>query len=139
MKIERSPQPELSINLTPLIDVVFLLLIFFMVTTSFKSETDIKLELPQVSESKRDVQEKSLRILISRSGQYSINGSALSESNLAALKGKLREQMANQDELPVQILADANTPHQAVVTAMEAAGAVGLSRVQISTQVNPSL
>ncbi len=138
MKIERSPQTELSINLTPLIDVVFLLLIFFMVTTSFQSETDIQLELPQVSESNAEPDKASIRIIISRAGEYLVNDKQTAGS-LTVLKDALKEQMTNQSDLSVQILADANSPHQAVVTAMEAAGAVGLSRVQISTQVNPSI
>ena len=134
MKFKRQIQAEDSINLTPLIDVVFLLLIFFMVSTTFTKETHLIVDLPEASGSPSIESEKNLDILIAADGSYSINGKALVNRKLETLKSALAEVAAGDFTLPMTITADAKTSHQAVVTAMDAAGQLGFVHLSITTR-----
>lgn len=134
MKFKRQSQSEDSINLTPLIDVVFLLLIFFMVSTTFTKETHLKVDLPEASAEQNTEQPKVIEILIGRDGSYAINGQSLVNSKIPTLKRALSEESAGDLERPLVITADANTPHQAVVTAMDVAGQLGFSHLSITTR-----
>ena len=134
MKFKRQVKTEDSINLTPLIDVVFLLLIFFMVSTTFTKETHLRLDLPEAEgEPSTDV-EVPLDILIAADGSYSINGQALANQKIETLKRALQTLSEGNNSLPLTITADAKSPHQAVVTAMDAAGQLGFVRLSISTR-----
>lgn len=133
MKFRRQKLEEVSVNLTPLIDVVFLLLIFFMVSTSFTKETHLSIDLPEASgEASSDVAEQ-IEILISESGQYTLNAQQLVDDRLATLKAAIRQLSGGDTSLPMVITADAQTPHQAVVRAMDAAGQMGFVHLSIST------
>jgi biopolymer transport protein ExbD len=128
----RRPHPD--INLTPLIDVVFLLLIFFMVSTTFKDEARLRVQLPQAQGEEAPAQEpEQIRILIDQSGNFFVDDGAVVDRNpltlVWALNGALSERPVESRDLPVLIQADANTPHQAVMTAMDAAAEVGLRRI----------
>ncbi len=138
MPARRRGRHEATVELTPLIDVVFLLLIFFMVSTTFVRESELKITLPeadgQLVESERTV----IEITVDRQGDYSVNDRVLVNSNKRTLIRALQEVMQPinvvPSELPVVIRADANASHQSVVRAMDAAGTVGLVRVSITTQ-----
>ena len=135
MKFRRRPRNEVSIELTPLIDVVFLLLIFFMVSTTFIRETQLELELPEASGDLQQPEEQSIVIVIAEDGTYAVNDQALVNSQLATLMRALREQIGEGDaSRQLIITADANATHQAVVRAMDAAGRLGLTRLSITTQ-----
>jgi biopolymer transport protein ExbD len=135
MKFRRRPRNEVSIELTPLIDVVFLLLIFFMVSTTFIRETQLELELPEASGELQQPEEQSIVITIAEDGTYAVNDQALVNSQLATLMRALREQIGEGDvSRQLIITADANATHQAVVRAMDAAGRLGLTRLSITTQ-----
>ena len=135
MKFRRRPRNEVSIELTPLIDVVFLLLIFFMVSTTFIRETQLELELPEASGDLQQPEEQSIVITIAEDGTYAVNDQALVNSQLATLMRALREQIGEGDaSRQLIITADANSTHQAVVRAMDAAGRLGLTRLSITTQ-----
>ena len=128
----RRQPPE--INLTPLLDVVFLLLIFFMVSTTFKDEARLRVQLPQAQGEDLSAQEEEqIRILIDRPGNFFVNDRAVVGRDpltlVRALNGALGDHPEGDRDLPVLILADANTPHQAVMTAMDAAAEVGLRRI----------
>ncbi len=128
----RRPHPD--INLTPLIDVVFLLLIFFMVSTTFKDEARLRVQLPQAQGEEAPAQEpEQIRILIDQSGNFFVDDRAVVDRNpltlVRALNGALGERPVESRDLPVLIQADANTPHQAVMTAMDASAEVGLRRI----------
>jgi biopolymer transport protein ExbD len=128
----RRRPPE--INLTPLLDVVFLLLIFFMVSTTFKDEARLRVQLPQAQGEDVPAQEpEQIRILIDRAGNFFVNDRAVVDRNpltlARALNGALGDRPPGDQALPVLILADANTPHQAVMTAMDAAAELGLRRI----------
>ena len=135
MKFRRKPRENVEIGLAPLIDVVFILLLFFVVTTTFTRETQLKIDLPE-ADSATPVQEtelKQLEIMIAADGSYSLNGQSLVKSDLATLSSALQKESAGDSSLPLVISADARTPHQAVITAMDAAGKLGFSRLRITT------
>lgn len=133
MKFSRQRPEEVSVNLTPLIDVVFLLLIFFMVSTTFTKETQLEIDLPSASGSATEAHER-IEILISAEGEYRLNSQLLAESSAEALKEALGAAAGVPGETPLVIAADANTPHQLVVTAMDVAGQLGYTRLSIITQ-----
>ena len=122
------------VDIAPLIDVVFLLLIFFMVSTTFTRESRLQITLPTADAEPGDAPPDSIEITIDRDGVYAINGMALVNRQRETLERGLRELVAGNREVPVIIVADAHTAHQAVVTAMEAVGKVGLARINIASQ-----
>jgi|TARA_R110000796_G_scaffold208755_2_gene325082 biopolymer transport protein ExbD len=135
VNFRRKKTEEASVNLTPLIDVVFLLLIFFMVSTTFTRETQLKLDLPQAASGEQidssDAQQ--IELIISASGDIAVNGMALAATSLDSLKTALQRESAGDNSLPLIITADAQTPHQAVILAMDAAGQLGFSRLRLTT------
>ena len=125
---------EVTINLTPLIDVVFLLLIFFMVTTSFTRETQIQLELPKADVEKMQNDPEIMEISIDKEGRMFLNGKSLVNSQIETLKNVMTPILANNKDIPVIISADANTPYQSVVTAMDATSQLGITNIKMATQ-----
>ena len=134
MNLRKFRREELSVNLTPLIDVVFLLLIFFMVTTTFRDESAIKIDLPQASNKPVEQVGHPLEIVIDRDGHYYIDKQQVINTQIDTLKRALRKAKGDRKSPPVIISADAMAPHQSVVTAMDAARQVGLLRMSISTR-----
>ena len=134
MKFKRRIQDEHSINLTPLIDVVFLLLIFFMVTTTFSRETRLQVNLPKAEAETLATQSERLEIVVSRDGSFALNGQTLVNGRVETLlRGLVLESDGNLD-LPVVIVADSQASHQSVVTAIDAIGQAGFARLSIATQ-----
>lgn len=127
----RSEEPE--VNLTSLIDVVFLLLIFFMVTTTFQRTSELKIDLPKASATQEESKPRSIELVIDAQGRYYLDGRELVNTQAETVLKALQAAAAGQKDVPLVIRADAMTPHQAVVTAMDAAGRAGLSRLSIAT------
>ena len=134
MKFRRQTQEEVSVNLTPLIDVVFLLLIFFMVSTTFTRETRLAIDLPEASGEVKEQIRKQVEIVIGKGGDFSVNGNSLVNSRLETLKTALGKVSDGDSTLPLVITADANTPYQSVVTAMDAAGQLGFANLSMTTR-----
>ncbi len=134
MKLLQRRDDEPSINLTPLIDVVFLLLIFFMVSTTFNRETEISIDLPEAGGPALAQQKNVIEVGIDRQGDYFINQKQVASNSFQSLKRALREVQAGMSKPQLIISADAQTPHQAVVTAMDAARQVGLVRLTFATR-----
>jgi biopolymer transport protein ExbD len=135
MMFQRRRREDSGVDLTPLIDVVFLLLIFFMVSTTFIRETQLKIDLPEASGELQEIEEEIVEITVDRLGDYAVNDRLLVNNELATLLRALDEVLATQKpDVRVIITADANAAHQAVVRAMDAAGKVGLSRISITTK-----
>ena len=131
----RRGRHEATVELTPLIDVVFLLLIFFMVSTTFIRETQLKINLPEASGELQEVEQGTIEITVDRAGEYAVNDRLLVNSDKRTLMRAIDEVRDPVVTSPrVIITADASATHQAVVRAMDAVGAVGLSRVSITTQ-----
>jgi len=122
-----------DINITPLIDIVFLLLIFFMVSTTFKQEFEVGIDLPEASSEARLVN-KTIEITIDAKGRYFINQQQLVNTQGDTLRRALAKVAGNDRSLPVILSADANTPHQAVITALDATRQLGFSRLTFATQ-----
>ena len=134
MRFRRSRQEEVSVNITPLIDVVFLLLIFFMVTTTFTRETQLQINLPESQSQMAAEEAKPIEILIDRTGTYAINDQVLIKQDIESLKRALKEK--SLDKLtPIVITSDAQAPHQSFVIALDAVAQLGFSKVSITTQV----
>jgi biopolymer transport protein ExbD len=134
VKFERRRQEEVSVNLTPLIDVVFLLLIFFMVSTTFTRETHLEVNLPEASGDPGEASSTLLEVLVDAQGHYSINGQPLLNSRPDTLKQALRQSAGDERDRPLLITADGATPHQAVVTVMDVAGQLGFVQLSITTR-----
>lgn len=134
MKFQRHQADEINVNLTPLIDVVFLLLIFFMVSTTFTRETQLEVDLPQADNSAQVDQQRPLEVVITADGEFSVNGEGLVNSQARTLRLALTKVSGENYDQPLTISADARTPHQAVVTAMDVAGGLGFTRLSITTR-----
>jgi len=134
MQFRRQAKEQDGVNLTPLIDVVFLLLIFFMVSTTFTKESHLKLNLPEAAGPQAPEQPRAVEVLINADGSYSVDGRALINKKLATLKSALSEVSAGEYNRPLVITADATAQHQAVVRAMDAAGQLGFVNLSITTR-----
>ncbi|WP_205343050.1 ExbD/TolR family protein [Denitrificimonas caeni] len=134
MKFPRKPREPVDINLAPLIDVVFILLLFFVVTTTFNRETQLKVDLPEaVSGTPPEVVTIPLEILVAVDGSFALNGKSLSKNDLSTLMEALRIESGGDQSLPIMLSADAKAPYQAVVTAMDAASKLGFAHLRITT------
>jgi len=134
LKFRRQRLEEVSVNLTPLIDVVFLLLIFFMVSTTFTRETQLSIDLPEATGEPRESEQKQVEILIDESGAYRVNGQALVDGRMRTLQAAIFKVSAGDTTLPMLISADAQASHQSVVRAMDAAGQMGFVHLSITTR-----
>ncbi len=133
MNFPRPQSEEIAINLTPLIDVVFLLLIFFMVSTTFTKETQLKVDLPQAT-SDQVAQVDMLEIIINADGSFAVNDKALVNAQPKTLRAALLKESDGDLATPLKISADASTPHQAVITAMDVAANLGFSQLSLTTR-----
>ena len=134
MKFKRASREELAINMTPLIDVVFLLLIFFMVTTTFSRETRLLVSLPEARAEAAESNPTQIEILVARDGSFSINGRGLVNSRIETLVQGLEIESGGDHSLQILLIADAEATHQSVVTAMDGIGQSGFTRLNIATQ-----
>ncbi len=125
--------------MTSLIDVVLLLLIFFMVSTSFVKQSQITIRLP-AADSEAVVEEVAdhLEIMITEQGTYLINGRELINSRPETIRNALQKLSGGNTRLPLTISADANARHQHVVTAMDVAGKLGFVKISIATVNDPT-
>jgi len=131
VKFGRSREVEPSINITPLIDVVFILLIFFMVSTRFIDEQDMALELPAAGAARTAPEARALIVEITRGGQYHVDGTTVPAAGLVA---SMRALHAQYPQRPLRLRADGAARHGVVVHAMDAATAAGFTRVDIATR-----
>ena len=134
MKFPRRTLEDPSINLTPLIDVVFLLLIFFMVTTTFTRESRLTVDLPEANAQPAPDTTEPVEIVVSQSGRYTVNDRVLPDNQGSTLVRELLAATAGERNVPVLLVADAEATHQSVVTAMDAIGQAGFSRLSIATR-----
>ena len=133
MKFKQVRRELPALNLTPLIDIVFLLLIFFMVTTSFSRETRLLVSLPEASGSAENATE-SIEVLVDKEGGYAINGRRLVNAEVDSLVRGLELESGGDVSLLVVLVADAEVQHQSVVSAMEAIGRAGFASLSIATR-----
>lgn len=133
------PKAEPEVNLTSLIDVVLLLLIFFMVSTSFVKESQISIRLPEAdSTAIVEAVPEQLDVMITEQGTYLVNGRELVNNRPETIRNALQKVSGGNTSLPLTISADANARHQYVVTAMDVAGKLGFVQISIATVNDPT-
>ena len=138
MKLQSRSKEEPEINLTSLIDVVLLLLVFFMVSTSFVREAEINIRLPEANAATApEPSAEVLEITITQTGNFAVNGRSLINSERRTLRAAIEQMMGEGREVPVLIRADAQSVHQATVTAMSVAGELGFREINIATVTSP--
>tara|TARA_B100000470_G_scaffold55401_1_gene41834 strand:+ start:1535 stop:1963 length:429 start_codon:yes stop_codon:yes gene_type:complete len=125
---------ELTINITPLIDVVFLLLIFFMITTTFNRENRLQLTLPKTQVELMKSQPAQIEIVVAKDGKYTVNGRGLLDKRTETLRQVLELESQGDLNIPILLIADAEATHQSVITVMDAVGQSGFFRLNIATQ-----
>lgn len=140
MEFRRKKRAPVEIGLIPMIDVLLVLLFFFMVATTFRHHTDLKINLPEAGGEEIEQAKKAINLYIDADGKYAVAGAdgkpkALVEQKLVSLKAALTEFSADAKELPFIISADGKTPHQAVVSALDVANQLGFHHVTFA--INP--
>jgi len=125
---------EPEVNLTSLIDVVFLLLIFFMVSTTFTHESDITIDLPHSSSETVTEDLKPMELVIDERGLYYINDNRVTSTSTDMLKRALKKAAGDMQDPRLVIRADGKAPHQSVVTAMDAARQLGIVKITFATK-----
>ena len=133
MNFRQLRRPEVSINLTPLIDVVFLLLIFFMLSTSFTDLSELVVNLPEAEGEQRQSDTKGLEIVITANEEMFLNGTPF-PANDKNLRLILVEKAGARRDIPISIIADADTRHAMVVMSMDTVSQLGFKQLSISTQ-----
>jgi len=141
VKLGRSSRrdDDVDINVTSFIDVLLLLLIFFMLATTFVSEGRVNIKLPDASAHADEQQPTDfIEIVITANGEYQINGQALSNAGAETLQAAIKQIAGDRHDQAVLIRADANSRHQAVVTAMDVVGRLGFKSMSIATINQPA-
>ena len=132
MNFRQLRRPEVSINLTPLIDVVFLLLIFFMVSTSFSELTRLVVDLPE-AEGAPSSADTAVLLVVDVAGNMTLDGEPV-PNDARGLSAAMGQRLSGNTDIPVTLSADAMTPHQYVVTAMDVAAQLNITRLSIATE-----
>ncbi|MBW9259268.1 MAG: biopolymer transporter ExbD [Candidatus Thiodiazotropha sp. (ex. Lucinisca nassula)] len=132
MNFRTNARKSPEVDITPLIDVVFLLLIFFMVSTTFEHESQILIELPEATGEEIQREELQLDITINIAGTFFVNQREVVNTEMETLKLAISKAIGDRGNIPVIINADARTPHQSVMTAMDAASQLGLTKMTFS-------
>jgi biopolymer transport protein ExbD len=135
VNLSRRRREEPEINLTPLIDVVFLMLIFFMVSTTFLRQSELRISLPEASQEPSQAVEKPLELTINTEGTVFLDGKPLVNSQRETIERALDKAAGDRDPAKMELVirADGRTRHQLVVTALDAAGRAGFRNVGIAT------
>jgi biopolymer transport protein ExbD len=138
MKLQNRSREEPEINVISLVDVLLVLVLFLMVSTTFMRETEISLQLPEATiETRAEQPSDKLEIMVTQTGTYLVNGRELVNTDRRTLRAAIERLAGDKRDVPVFIRADAAATHQAVVTAMDVAGQLGFDKLNIAT-VTPS-
>ena len=124
---------DFEINVIPLIDVLLTLLMFFVLTSTFVQHSRLQVTLPKASTQDRDMNAPALTIMIDRDGRYYVGSDEVMGEGIEPLKQAIARNAGSDRDRPVTIRADAMTPNQDVVTAMDALGQLGFTRLSIAT------
>jgi biopolymer transport protein ExbD len=136
MNFQPNPPEEVDLNITPLIDVVFLLLIFFMVSTTFDHESEVNITLPQASKEIAQAKPDAINVAIDAQSRIFINKNELVNSQISTIKEALYDIAADLEDAPIIISADEETPYQVVIRTMDAARQLGLVKITFATRIN---
>jgi len=138
VKLSPRNSEEPDVNLTPMIDVVFLLLLFFMVSTSFIRESSLKVDLPEATGQALVEQEQAIDIVINSDGQFVVNTITLDSPSNEQLAAVLKKAVGENTDPHIIISADANAEYQNIVTAMDTAQQLGYTRLTLATRQTTS-
>ncbi len=134
MRLQNHVKEDPTVDLTSLIDVVFLLLIFFMVSTTFERESVLKVDLPEASAvAEREELPESLELIIDAQGRMYLNDQRLIDSEERTIRAAIEQLAGANRDLPLILRADRETPHHFVVTAMDVAAQLGFLNLSIAT------
>ena len=125
---------QLEINLVPMIDVMLVILIFLMITTTYSKYTELQINLPSADAERQLERSNEINVLVNAQGQYVVNHTPLAFISVEQLAGVLKRAGDTHNEPVVVISADANASHQSVVRVMEAARTAGLQQITFTTQ-----
>lgn len=135
VKIRKRQRQDDYINVVPFIDILLVLLIFFMVSSRFTHNAELKLDLPTAEDpSGQQRQPDTVELVVAEDGSFSINDRVLADNKPETLRKALSEVAGDRTDIPLILSADAKAQHQAVVTAMDVAGQLGFSRLSITTR-----
>ena len=139
MRLQSRSRDEPEINVLSLVDVLLVLVLFFMVSTSFMRESEISLQLPEATTDRNiDVPRDALEITVTQSGSYLVNGRELVNNERRTLRAAIERLVGEKRDMAVFIRADAAATHQAVITAMDVAGQLGFVKINIATVTPPA-
>lgn len=138
MNLRKEKRESPDINLTPLIDVVFLLLIFFMVSTTFDDKTQLSITLPEADGAALAQSAEQVTVTVTSTGDYLVNGEKLAASDSKALRTALLALGQEKTDMPLQIYADANVAYQSVVRVYDVAGQLGFVKLSLTTRESPN-
>jgi biopolymer transport protein ExbD len=136
MNFRPNPTAEVDLNITSLIDVVFLLLIFFMVSTTFDHESEVNITLPKASKEIAQAKPDAINVAIDAQSRIYINEKELINSQISTIKEALYDIAADLEDAPIIINADEATPYQMVIRTMDAARQLGLVKITFATRIN---
>ena len=135
MKLRKRSRQDDYINVVPFIDILLVLLIFFMVSSRFTHNAELKLDLPSAEETAgQQRQPDTVELAVHEDGSYSVNDQSMIDSKPETLRKGLHEVAGDRTDIPLILSADAKATHQAVVTAMDVAGQLGFSKLSITTR-----
>lgn len=135
MKLRKRSRQDDYINVVPFIDILLVLLIFFMVSSRFTHNAELKLDLPSAEETAgQQRQPDTVELAVHEDGSYSINDQSVADNKPETLRKGLHEVAGDRTDIPLILSADAKATHQAVVTAMDVAGQLGFSKLSITTR-----
>lgn len=134
MNFRTRRKDDLDLNLTPLIDVVFLLLIFFMVSTTFEMKSEINIKLPEAAENRAEVVPDSIVVALDANGRVFVDDNPLVNAQITTIREAIRQSAQKLENPSVIINADANATHQSVVRVMDAARQLSLTRITFATR-----
>ncbi len=134
MNFKRRVKAEESVNLTPLIDVVFLLLIFFMVSTTFTKETHLEIDLPEAEGEQQPIEEKQIEVVVDAQGNFTVNGRVLVNKQLDTLREAIERVSQGETNLPFIITGDSDANYQSIVSVMDVAGKMGFVNLSMTTR-----
>lgn len=138
MRLQAKRAEEIELNLISLVDVVLLLVIFFMLSTTFVQDSHLRVALPEAGTATTERMAQPIVITVSAQGSYRVNDRALVNNERATLSAALRQVAGKSRSGPVTIRADARSSHQSVVTAMDVAARQGFTQVNIATVSQPA-
>lgn len=136
MNFQPNPPDKLELDITPLIDVVFLLLIFFMVSTTFEHESEVNITLPEASKEIAQAKPDAINIAIDNQSRIYINEKELLNSQISTIKEAIYDISVDLPDAPIIISADQEAPFQMVIRTMDAARQLGLVKITFATRIN---